>query len=234
MLKLERKSRSEGISVIFYQYPSLFNKSFLNAFLIALLIHLAGLTLFRIDLVSIRHSEIIHAPVLLQIDFNVPLQETVAEVEREDLLKMSLEPRFSVLNYPAAPSPRFTSNLLPSPSHLLLTLPAIPSSIQANLFIEKEKSKNFSITLSGPLAEEATWELDEDGLLLFQYLSKTTNPKDKHQTYSIEVENNRIYWYENKNSPELNSYLASLLPYIKFHLPQGFYHLMGDLELSLP
>ncbi len=84
MLRIERKSRKASYYVGIKEKSRLLTPTFLAAFGIAFALHFAGILLFHISPVKLRHADLIFRPVQVNIDY-LPLIDSgvLAELENE-------------------------------------------------------------------------------------------------------------------------------------------------------
>jgi len=105
MLKIEKDSIKDSLSIQYKKRDSLFTPSFVTALSIALLIHIIPLFLFDISSINLNYPSLILPPITVQIEQsssnNINANTTSSEIERRRLAKKkALIPPYSTIEFP--------------------------------------------------------------------------------------------------------------------------------------
>lgn len=232
MLKLEKRKRSQEVTVRLRDKDPTFDRPFLIAFGIAMGLHMFGFLLFHVSPFKVDNTNTIFAPILVNIDFDSEKEMITTETESDRLRKRHLsEPKTSELSLP-----EFKTTV---PDHDIVLLR--PKSVRENPFTFLEKkfrinpiyspdisAPSMEILVSGDLAERKIVEGD-------LYDSTEVNSEDReHIVYQVQVEgkSGEIFWFEAKGGdPKLTSFAEDLLGMIRFESDPQQFVISGEIEI---
>jgi hypothetical protein len=244
MLKLERKSKSRDVSVTMRERGHTVTPAFLQAFILAIAIHVLGMVLFHVSPFKIGHVATIFPPIQVKIDF-------IPGIDGGVLAELENEPATSLPPVPEPPKSIPQVQQMPNTelaSHYFLALPKeltfigypfeeLEKNYYFTEFFDWEQtsspSKNGSIKLYGGLAEKG---YTLQGMDLDKYLLNYEGKKET-VSYKIKVENRtgKVFWYQPIAALEkrANKYFKRLLASIQFEKTfQGFIT-EGEIEIAL-
>lgn len=223
MLRLEKGNRQNPIVISFRERPIVFSRELINAFGIALALHLSALILFHISPFKVRNPEIILPPSLVNIELPQSEGQVMTELlENEPRLRLPPAPQWTMPSLPEIPdSSSFIGNSLASMEPILkqpfqdISIP-IPQ-------MELKKTQNVRVNVSGPLAD-----CSMDSLIV-----GTTGRMDR-QCYAVKVEARKgtIFWFEQlEGSKEGKAHAEELLSVLKFRPKGNALVLSGEVEI---
>src|ERR1700728_1492531 len=106
MLKLEKIAKTLEISITLRKNERLFSKSFLQALLMAVGLHLFAGIFFNVRLSKVPENQEIFLPALVESDLSSADQSVIAQLDLEEVLPRHVkEPKGSKPSLPAFPSP---------------------------------------------------------------------------------------------------------------------------------
>lgn len=205
MLRIERKSRKASYYVGIKEKSRLLTPTFLAAFGIAFSLHFAGILLFHISPVKLRHADLIFRPVQVKIDY-LPLIDSgvLAELEND------APPRPEILEPPHS-EPK-VNPLGPAPVLHRIAYPSVKAGVNFPFGLDQFRSyaPNFialappSISKRGPVIIRVGGELSKKNYSLKEFDLDSLLPpavsggfwQKKAVVFRVKMENRtgRIFW----------------------------------------
>jgi hypothetical protein len=230
MLKLEKVSKTLEVSISLRQRDRIFNRSLLQALLIALLIHGAALLLFPIAVAKISHSQLELPPVRVAADLSEGKVST--QLEQEELPPAYfLIPKSLTDSPPPLPSTKIATLQRASPLDLMI-FDSWDEERRHPLHELLDPKPHFNspvtVTLSGPLS--------------FRRLHGTHPslpsplPEGLYRVvFHVEMENStgQIFWYENSvaaSDKQINKLAEQMVQEMRFEPIQNGFVTEGEVE----
>ncbi|MCE5316327.1 MAG: hypothetical protein LLG04_03060 [Parachlamydia sp.] len=221
MLKLEKISKKLDITL--RQRDRIFTRPLLQAFAIALALHLSALILFPIALTRFSGSHQVHPPVSV-----AALLPTLSDVTTE-IAEAEIPPR-----YLTAPKSRMPALPTPAPTSLQLAMPSLqPSKNELdflNDFLDPQPhfAQPLTIRISGPLAlcNRVTPKAQKP----------STIPKNGRVVFLVQLENRsgKIFWIERKEAhadESINQLAEKLIQELLFEPVREAFVTEGEVEI---
>lgn len=243
MLKLERVSHDNQISVTVRDRQQLFTRSFLIALSSALAIHLAVVILFHISPIKIRWNYPPPFPIIVEADLTFSKDSTIlANANIDPKLQTSyIEPKPSLPALPTFPAflavhdieyinekKRFINPFLEIEKEIYQPSMVIP--------IPKIPRKTITLQISGPLAKRTVVNNNLNDRSLPSIPASLQLDKQLSTSYSVNVEEDtgRIFWYEQTQKtgcPVLDSFALSILRDLQFLIKPTNFVTSGEIEI---
>ncbi len=229
MLKIEKISRNQQITIGFKKKNSFFNKALLEACFLAVILHLAGFLIFHIGPFKIMNSQIL-PPALVETDI-FEEASTIAKIDPEKRLsRFPFAPTLKGPEFPAMPDLNLTDFMVLSQEINFLDNPFLnmENDLQhAHFFSKKNKNKPIKVVLSGDLANKK-YEGD---------LSCLDSFKKIYGLYKVKVENKtgRIFWIEPMTAfldEKQNEAIKKFLKEIRFEKIDHGFLTSGEIEIK--
>ncbi len=225
MLRLQKGTRQNPIVMTFRERPLVFSRELIQAFGLALGIHILAIILFHISPFRVRNPEIILPPSLVNIEIPKSEGQVITELhEIEPRLRLPPAPRWTSPGLPGIPdSSSFLDNHLASMEPLLkkpfqeLRL-ALPQTAEP-------APHSVRVTVSGPLS---ACEMDS---------LKMTIPdtvKHERQQFAVKVDTSKgeIFWYEQlEGSKDGRAFAEDILTALRFSPNPKDIVISGEIEI---
>lgn len=225
MLRFEKGTRQNPLVVSFRERPIVFSRELIQAFGIAIGLHLFALLLFHISPFKVRNPEVILPPSLVNIELPQSEGQVITELqENEPRLRLPTAPRWTMPSLPEIPD---SSSLIDNPlasMEPLLKRPfhEVPISIART---SAPTVQTVHINISGPLSV-----CSMDSLVV--QIPETM--KADRQRFAVKVESatGTIFWYDQlEGSKEGRLQAEQLLSTIQFHARDKGIILSGEVEI---
>lgn len=248
MLKLERVSHDNQISVGLRDKKQLFTRSLVTALSIAVGLHLLLLVLFNVSPIKIRWGNSSFLPVMVEADVSSPNDSLVLASINHNLQPRTnlLEPKPSLPAFPASPTflPSRQMEFISEKVHTANPFSQIEKAIYQPTFPpsrQQSVSKPIQLVISGPLATKTILKNPVDQVVLPALTSSVKqNARDKMDhlrvIYSVQVDEQtgRIFWTEQKQKtdiPQLDLLAESILKNLQFVSTPASVATSGEIEL---
>lgn len=229
MLKLE-KSRNKEINIYVKQRTKLWSNSFVNAFSIALAVHLLAFLLIRIHPLFFKEAGILQP---IEVGVDMPSADGIVAVSTDgnSVLKQLLKPPESLLSLPKvgfASLPRkqedfyYVENL----QHPFLTIE------ESHYLFEENKEKNLKnsvqVVVTGDLA---SFEIIENS---DQFAFSNLKPFRAIYKVLVEGKSGQIFWHEkilSEGSNQVSGTIDNLLKNLLFKSDDHLFVTAGEIEI---
>lgn len=225
MLRIEKGTRHNPIVLTFRDKPLVFSLEFVQAFGIALGIHLFALILFHISPFKVRNPEITLPPSLVHIELTSGEGQVVTDLhDSEPRLRMPAPPRWTNPSFPDIPdSSSFTDDLTVSMEPLLKK-----GFDEAPIVLHEEfpvQDAAVHVIVSGPLAN---YEMDP----VIASLTETTPASRQHFAVKVDAKSGTVFWYEQlEGTKEGKIQAEQILGNLRFHAQDRSIILSGEVEI---
>jgi len=223
MLRIEKGTRQNPIVLTFRDRPIVFSLEFIQAFGIALGIHLFALILFHISPFKVRNSEIILPPSLVHIELTPGEGHVLTDLhDSEPRLRMPSPPRWTNPHLPDIPDTSSFADVV-SMEPLLkkaFTEPAIRISDELPYH-----EPSVQVYVSGPLGN---YEMDA----IMASATENIKPGRQHFSVKVEAKSGRVFWYEQLDgAKEGRTQAEHILRTLQFHTKDRSLILSGEVEI---
>jgi hypothetical protein len=244
MLKLEKIAKTLEISITLREREHFLNKTFVQALIIAIGLHLFAGVLFNVRFIKITASQSIFPPAFVEADLSILSDNSVVAVaeEEDNHLKHFIEAKGS-----KPPAPEFTTR-----DYIQQTIqlnkaceweknPFIAIESQINqqsiplpTFSKNKSFKPVSVSVSGGLDPIAL--IDEGwGKMDFSILKKLTTPYYR-VIFSVRLDNQSgcLFWHEfktDRSNKELDYLAEYILKNMCFDINKDLFATLGEVEI---
>lgn len=238
MLKLEKVSKSMEISISLRDEERFFNRPFLKALALALLIHLAAAMLFQIRPFTILGSQMLFPPAQVDTDISYTSDGGVfANLDHEEVVSFPIgEPKETFPKFP--PVPDDMEWMLSSLSLFPIASTQNPFKFLESRWLEPDVISWAKQKIGGnPIQVFPSKQLAER-----MVINEGIEPFDPRQTYSIlfdvqvDDRTGTVCWYEIKKiegsiDRELNLEAENILRRMRFNSLEHSFITSGEIEI---
>lgn len=237
MLKLEKGSGLQKISIRLRNQDRVFNRPFFKALAIACFLHAMGLGCFHIQ-TFIRGPEKRNAPALVTVDISNAI---LAHADREVRYRHPLEPRESVPRLPLIPRPiLFRNGTAAYQKNLQMSNPF--SQIEQRLAMPEsgEKLSNEKIEIafhiSGKLADHQITSRTIGEKTLEAIKNVSAGQYSVRYTTQVDGRSGKIIWYDmlqSTTSEDLDPIAEQILKEMEFQRQSDLFIVSGEVEIKI-
>lgn len=243
MLKLEKIAKTLEISITLRQRESLFNKTFIQALMIAIGLHLFAGILFNVRFIKIAGSQTVIPPAFVEADLTAPSDNSIVAIaeEEENHPKHFIEAKGSKPQLPA----------IPLSEHAQQTVQLQKACCwKKNPFIEIEAYANPAPiplpkapnTPGQPIQVYVSGGLNAASLMQegWESIDPATLKTQATQNYCvifavrIDGQTGSVFWYEFKTDrahKELDALAEQILKNMRFDKSEDSFATLGEVEI---
>lgn len=237
MLKLEKTSRNDLITVTVRDKENFFTQPFALAFGIAIAIHLGLVILFQVVPFKIGMSENVFPPTRVHADMALK-ESTLAQITPAILSIRGLPPIPAAGPTPLS-HPKFLAfrplEFSKAKNSTTLSFAQIEKEIYQPEFnpLENKQTKPLEIMISGVLAEHRLVSNGMDEKMMSSFPSLKTDNIRIAYSVLVEGKTGKIFWYEPKQSAHdpIDKFAEAILHNMKFSIAQGIIVMDGQIEM---
>lgn len=239
MLKLEKISKSVEIGITLRQRETFFTRNLLQAFTIAVGLHVVAALCFQVHLFKILGNQSVFPPIFVDADISLQSEgQVMAQIDQREAFPLAIkEPSRSSLKLPPLPGgeihrPPIIHHPVPSPVDLFATLnhDIYPLDFMGAKGV-KRNVLPVQIHISGPLSEKKMIVKST------QNLPQVTQDSPYRVVYHVQIDDTTgaIFWYELKDKQEKmpgEAEARKILQALRFQTSEDSFVTAGEIEIN--